>query len=127
MAALLYLPRLFVYHFDAEIGSVQSETFKVMEQKLYRFIMGPAMIVAWLAGLYLVYLIGAHKEAWFICKFFLVIILSAFHGFQGIWLKEFARDERKRSGQILSDCKRGSCGPYDLHRDYGRGEAILIR
>ena len=100
MAALLYLPRLFVYHFDAEIGSVQSETFKVMERKLYRFIMGPAMIVAWLAGLYLVYLIGAHKEAWFICKFFLVIILSAFHGFQGIWLKEFARDERKRSGRF---------------------------
>ena len=101
MAGMLYLPRLFVSHFDAEIGSVQSETFKVMERKVYRFIMSPAMIVAWLAGLYLVHSIGAHMDGWFISKFFLVLIMSAFHGFQGIWLKEFASDQRKRTARFF--------------------------
>jgi len=97
MAGLLYLPRLFIYHFDAEIDSVQSETFKIMERRLLKTIMTPAMIASWVFGLWLAVLINAHMDAWFICKFFLVILLSAFHGFQAKWLKEFASDERKRS------------------------------
>ncbi len=100
MAGLLYLPRLFVYHFDAEPNSAQSETFKIMERKLYNFIMRPAMIVAWLAGLYLAYLIDAYLEAWFVCKFLLIVILTGFHEFQGVWLREFAGDERKRSARF---------------------------
>jgi protoporphyrinogen IX oxidase len=55
MAGMLYLPRLFVYHCEAEKGSKQSETFKVMERRLMRGIINPAMIVTWLAGLYLVW------------------------------------------------------------------------
>ena len=55
MAGLLYLPRLFVYHCDAEIGSKQSETFKVMERRLLRAIINPAMIVSWVVGLWLIY------------------------------------------------------------------------
>jgi len=97
MAGLLYLPRLFIYHFDAEIGGVQSETFIVMERRLLKAIMTPAMLASWIFGLWLMVLINAHTEAWFVSKFFLVITLSAFHGFQAKWVKEFAADERKRS------------------------------
>lgn len=97
MAGLLYLPRLFIYHFDAEIGGIQSETFKIMERRLLKAIMTPAMLASWIFGLWLMVLINAHMEAWFVCKFFLVVILSAFHGFQAKWVKEFACDMRKHS------------------------------
>lgn len=97
MAGLLYLPRLFIYHFDAEIGGVQSETFKVMERRLLKAIMTPAMLASWVFGLWLVILIDAHLQAWFVSKFFLVFLLTAFHGFQSKWVKEFANDQRRRS------------------------------
>jgi len=97
MAGLLYLPRLFIYHFDAQIGGVQSETFKVMERRLLKAIMTPAMLASWIFGLWLVVLTNAHMTGWFATKFFLVILLSVFHGFQAKWLKEFASDERNRS------------------------------
>ena len=107
MAGLLYLPRLFIYHFDAEIGSVQSETFKVMERRLLKAIMTPAMIASWIFGLWLVYLIHAQQEGWFAAKFFLVVLMSAFHGFQARWVKEFADDQRRHSTRFYRVANEG--------------------
>ena len=107
MAGLLYLPRLLIYHFDSEIGSVQSETFKIMELRLLRIIMLPAMIATWAFGLWLVYLTNAHMQGWFVCKFFLVILLSAFHGFQSRWVREFRDDNRLRSTRFYRIANEG--------------------
>lgn len=81
MAGMLYLPRLFVYHCEAEPGSKQSETFKVMERRLLKAIINPAMIVTWLAGLYLVWAGHWYLSGWFHVKFTLVLIMSGVHGF----------------------------------------------
>jgi putative membrane protein len=90
MAGMLYLPRLFVYHCDAEVGSVQSETFKVMERRLLRAIMTPAMIVAWLAGIALVIEGGWSAAVWFQIKFVLVFGMTVLHGLLAHWVKDFA-------------------------------------
>lgn len=100
MAAMLYLPRLLIYHFDSEPGSDKSETFKIMERRLLKVIMTPAMIGTWVFGLWTAYLADAFVEGWFVAKFFFVIILSAQHGFVSKWVKEFAADERKRSAKF---------------------------
>ena len=97
MAGMLYLPRLFVYHCDAEVGSKQSETFKVMERRLLKAIINPAMIVTWLAGLYLVSSGHWYASGWFHAKFTLVIILSGLHGVFSRWVKDFAADRNTRS------------------------------
>lgn len=97
MAGLLYLPRLMVYHSVCEVGSQQSETFKVMERRLLKAIMTPAMLASWIFGLWAMSLIGAWHDAWFVSKLFLVLLLTAFHGFASLWVKEFGRDERKRA------------------------------
>jgi protoporphyrinogen IX oxidase len=81
MAGMLYLPRLFVYHCEAEAGSKQSETFKVMERRLLKAIINPAMIVTWLAGLYLVWAGHWYLSGWFHVKLLLVLVMSAVHGF----------------------------------------------
>ncbi len=107
MAGLLYLPRLLIYHFDAEPGSVQSETFKVMERRLLRAIMNPAMIASWVFGLWLAVLISAHQEGWFAAKLFLLVLLTAMHIFQGIWVLEFRRDLRKRSTRFYRFANEG--------------------
>lgn len=107
MAGLLYLPRLLIYHFDAEVGSVQSETFKIMERRLLKAIMGPAMIASWVFGLWLVYLTAAHTEGWFVTKFFLVFLMTAFHMFEARWVKEFAADERRRSTKFYRVANEG--------------------
>jgi putative membrane protein len=100
MAGMLYLPRLFVYHCAAQQGSVQSETFKVMERKLLRLIINPAMIATWLFGLWLVWVTGAHRDGWFQAKFMLVLALSALHGFNVRWMKDFAADRNQRSARF---------------------------
>lgn len=97
MAGLLYLPRLFVYHCRAEIKSPQSETFKVMERRLYRVIMYPSMIATWVFGALLVHLGGLWFEPWMHGKFLLVIILSASHVAMGKWLREFVEDKNQRT------------------------------
>jgi putative membrane protein len=97
MAGMLYLPRLFVYHCKAEIGSPQSETFKLMERRLLKAIINPAMIVTWLAGLTLVWLGEWYSHAWFQLKFVLVLILSGVHGLFSRWVKDFAADRNRRS------------------------------
>ncbi|MDH3703443.1 MAG: CopD family protein, partial [Alphaproteobacteria bacterium] len=72
MAGLLYLPRLFVYHCDAERGSDKSETFKVMERRLLRAIMNPAMVLTWIFGLLMLYMSEAWTEKWMMVKLVLV-------------------------------------------------------
>ncbi|MCL8381518.1 protoporphyrinogen oxidase HemJ [Xanthobacter aminoxidans] len=100
MAGMLYLPRLMVYHCAAEIGSVQSETFKVMERRLLKAIINPAMIVTWLAGLWLAYEGGWYKAGWFHAKFALVLAMSAMHGFLVRWVREFAEDRNIRPARF---------------------------
>jgi protoporphyrinogen IX oxidase len=97
MAGLLYLPRLMIYHCDAAKGSVQSETFKTMERRLLKAIMTPAMIVSWGLGLYLAIVhVGFKGNTWLHVKFLLVIALSASHGFQARWVRDFAEDRNTR-------------------------------
>ena len=96
MAGLLYLPRLFVYHCEAEKGSVQSETFKVMEKRLLTIIMTPAMVIAWLLGLWLAYTGGHWTAPWFHAKFALVLAMSAAHGYFSASVRAFAEDRNSR-------------------------------
>ncbi|MGA8320039.1 MAG: protoporphyrinogen oxidase HemJ [Xanthobacteraceae bacterium] len=98
MAGMLYLPRLFVYHCAAEKGSVQSETFKLMERRLLRGIINPAMIATWLLGLWLAWhgpdtYYGWFAAPWLHAKLLLVLVLSAVHGLFARWTKAFGRDE----------------------------------
>jgi protoporphyrinogen IX oxidase len=102
MAGMLYLPRLFVYHCAAEKGSVQSETFKVMERRLLRGIINPAMIATWVLGLSLAWLgpdsrYGWFDSGWLQAKIALVLALSALHGFFARWVKDFAVDRNQHS------------------------------
>jgi protoporphyrinogen IX oxidase len=97
MAGMLYLPRLFVYHCDAEVGSRQSETFKEMERRLLRVIINPAMIATWVLGLWLAQESGFFKAGWLHAKFVLVIAMSAMHGFNVRWVREFAEDRNVHS------------------------------
>jgi protoporphyrinogen IX oxidase len=98
MAGMLYLPRLFVYHCETEAGSKQSETFKVMERRLLKAIVNPAMIVTWLAGIYLAWAGKWYLAPWFHAKLVLVIIMSAVHGFFARSVRAFAAD-RNSHGQ----------------------------
>jgi len=102
MAGMLYLPRLFVYHCAAEKGSVQSETFKVMERRLLRAIINPAMIATWLLGLWLAWhgpdsRYGWFASGWLETKIVLVLALSALHGVLARWVKDFAADSNRHS------------------------------
>ncbi|MGA2124521.1 MAG: protoporphyrinogen oxidase HemJ [Xanthobacteraceae bacterium] len=97
MAGLLYLPRLFVYHCGAEPGSRQSETFKVMERRLLKAIINPAMILTWLLGLWLVWAGGFVSAGWLELKVLLVVLLSGLHGFFARWVRDFAADRNPRS------------------------------
>ncbi|TBN53649.1 protoporphyrinogen oxidase HemJ [Hansschlegelia quercus] len=100
MAAMLYLPRLFVYHAEATTGSEKSETFKVMERRLLKGIATPAMIVTWLAGLFLVWQGGWITSGWLHGKLLLVVLLSGIHGMLSKWTREFANDANKRSSKF---------------------------
>jgi protoporphyrinogen IX oxidase len=96
MAGLLYLPRLFVYHCQAKPGSAQAETFKLMEQRLLRQIMNPAMAVVWLTGPALAWQLGAYRDGWLIGKVALVVLLTGYHHALGRWRREFADDRNRR-------------------------------
>lgn len=95
MAGLLYLPRLFVYHTAAEIGSDQSETFKVMERRLLKAIMTPAMIVVWISGLTLAIQSRFYDENWFRLKFSLVVLLTAIHFYLARLAQGFQNDRNR--------------------------------
>lgn len=101
MAGLLYLPRLFVYHVDAPKGSQQSETFKVMERRLFRAIMNPAMIVVWITGPLLAYMLSVYHDRWFLAKFLLVCVLTGFHHAVGRWRKAFEADANTRDARYF--------------------------
>ena len=96
MAGMLYLPRLFIYHCDAEKGSKQSETFKVMEHRLLRIIINPAMTTAWVTGLWLAWASGFWKAGWFHGKLLLVILMSASHGYLSAATRAFAEDRNQK-------------------------------
>jgi putative membrane protein len=97
MAGMLYLPRLFVYHCEAEPGSKQSETFKVMERRLLKAIINPAMIASWALGIWLVWKGGWYVSGWFHAKLVLVLALTALHGFLVRWVRDFAGDKNQHS------------------------------
>ena len=102
MAGILYLPRLFVYHTEAEIGSKQSETFKIMERRLLKAIIVPAMIASWVFGLILAYyVVGWAHAGWFHAKLLLVVAMSGFTGFLGRWTREFAEDRNAHSQRFF--------------------------
>ncbi len=102
MAGLLYLPRLFVYHAESPKDSQASETFKLMEWRLLRFITTPAMIASWVLGLILAFsgLIDWSSDGWFHVKLVLVLLLSAYHGCLARWRKDFASDRNTRSARF---------------------------
>ena len=102
MAGLLYLPRLFVYHADAPAGSPMAETFKVMERRLLRGIMNPAMIGAYIFGLALLATPGIIDwgRGWIYAKLALVAALTVFHHLLGLWRKDFAADRNRRPARF---------------------------
>jgi len=90
MAGMLYLPRLFVYHCQAETGSVQAQTFKIMERRLLRAIINPSMIVVWITGLWMAWKIFGFHGGWLHLKIMVVVLMSAFHGFLASSTRRFA-------------------------------------
>lgn len=96
MAGMLYLPRLFVYHSQATPGSETSETFKVMERKLLEYIINPAMIVTWVAGLWLAWQVFGFRGGWLHGKIALVVLLSGVHGFFAGSVRRFEQDRNTR-------------------------------
>ncbi len=101
MAGLLYLPRLYVYHSSAAPGSPQSEIFKVMEYRLLRYIMNPAMTVVWITGPWIAWRFGVYAERWFIAKMVLVSLLTIFHHAAALWRKDFAADRNTRPARFF--------------------------
>ena len=97
MAGMLYLPRLFVYHCDAKPGSRQSETFKIMERRLLRAIINPAMIAVWVLGLWLAWRGGYYASGWLQVKVTLVLAMSGLHGFLARWVRQFGADQNRHS------------------------------
>lgn len=96
MAGMLYLPRLFVYHAEAEKGSDRSETFKVMERRLLRAIINPAMTVAWVLGLWLAWRGFGFMGGWLHAKLAAVFLLSGVHGYLSAAVRRFAEDRNDK-------------------------------
>jgi putative membrane protein len=92
MAGMLYLPRLFIYHCDAAPGSEMSETFKVMEGRLLRIIINPAMSLTWVLGLWMAWKGGLFSAGWLHAKLALVLAMSGVHGFFSASVRRFAED-----------------------------------
>lgn len=99
MAGMLYLPRLFVYHADAKIGSDKSETFKVMERRLLRAIINPAMGVAWVLGLWLAWKGFGFSGGWLHAKIAAVVALSGLHGYLSGAVRKFSEDRNTRTAR----------------------------
>ena len=103
MVGLLYLPRIFVYHVENNEEKKISDVFKVMEKKLYFYIMTPAMILSWLFGIALLHYLGIDQiqQLWLKAKILLVVILTLYHLYLGKCLKDFAIDINKRSSKFF--------------------------
>lgn len=101
MAAMFYMPRLFVYHTKADIGSEMDKTFQVMEYKLQKIIMTPAMITTYIFGIIIAYIYGfVALGVWFHIKMFAVLVLTAIHGMLSKWRKDFAAGQNKHSAKF---------------------------
>jgi protoporphyrinogen IX oxidase len=100
MAGMFYLPRLFVYHADSPRGSPQSETFKIMERRLLKAIMNPALIAVWITGLWMAYETGFYRAPWLHAKLALVLVLSGMHGYFSRLVKSFAADANVRPARF---------------------------
>lgn len=108
MAGLLYLPRLFVYHCETEVGSASSETFKVMERRLLRAIMNPAMIASWFFGLLILFSgVIDFSRGWVHVKLLLVVILTGFHMLFARWRRDFAEDRGRRPSRVYRVMNEG--------------------
>ena len=131
MAGLLYLPRLFVYHAErAAPGSELSETFKVMEKRLLRAIMNPAMIATWLFGLALAATPGVvawGQDCWIYVKLAAVGVLTWFHHWLALRRKDFAADRNTRQRPALPADERGADAGAGRHRRHGGRAAVLSR
>jgi putative membrane protein len=100
MAGMLYLPRLFVYHSETPKGSIQSDTFKIMERRLLKAIINPAMALTWVLGLILVWQGGWITSGWLHAKILLVLVLSGVHGFLSKTVRIFAADQNTRPAKF---------------------------
>ncbi|HZH28651.1 MAG TPA: protoporphyrinogen oxidase HemJ [Azospirillaceae bacterium] len=102
MAGMLYLPRLFVYHTQAPAGSIQSETFKIMERRLMKAIINPAMVATFVFGIWLIALNpGWLSQGWLHGKLLLVLGLAAMHGMMSRWRKDFEADRNAKSERFF--------------------------
>lgn len=100
MAGMLYLPRLFVYHSETPKGSIQSDTFKIMERRLLKAIINPAMALTWVLGLILIWQGGWITSGWLHAKILLVLVLSGVHGFLSKTVRIFAADQNTRPAKF---------------------------
>ena len=103
MAGLLYLPRIFVYHAENSDNKKISDVFKIMEKKLYFYIMTPAMILSWIFGLILIHSIGLQQlgQTWMVLKIIFVILLSSYHLYLGKTLNQFKFDQNTHSHKFF--------------------------
>ena len=103
MAGLLYLPRIFVYHAQNKDDIQISDVFKVMERKLFFYIMTPAMILSWIFGLLLIHEIGFKQlsQTWMLLKLLFVVLLTVYHFYLGKTLNQFKLDQNKHSHKFF--------------------------
>ena len=103
MAGLLYLPRIFVYHAQNKDDIQISDVFKLMERKLFFYIMTPAMILSWIFGLLLIHEIGFKQlsQTWMLLKLFFVVLLTVYHFYLGKTLNQFKQDQNKHSHKFF--------------------------
>ena len=99
MAALAYLPRLFIYHIENINKPEITNTFKIMEKRLYNFIANPSMILVWISGLYLAYVLGIY--VWIIIKIFFVFLITIWHVRLGFHLKDFENNSNNKSSKYF--------------------------
>ena len=92
MAGLLYLPRIFVYHSMDETTTETSNVFKLMEKRLFYFIMYPSALIVWITGIYMAHALGLY--GWLVIKFLFVIVLTLYHVNLGRYLNVFANDKK---------------------------------
>ena len=100
MAGMLYLPRLFVYHCETQPGSAESERFKIMERRLLRAIVNPAMIAAWLFGIWLAFLGDVWSDGWFHAKLALLVAMQIVHACFARWRRLFANDANRHPARF---------------------------